>query len=337
MLKTMGNTKYVDLQEEIEKIVNIAPQVNQVYIFGSRAFKTDSRSSDIDLLVISQTSTSLAAQRDYVEDIYNPLDIFETTSVKNYAKSIKTGGYIHIRPIGFFKQKNLVKQLQAILLWDRASQSFTKEIENFRNIEVYNEARFLGSVMPEMSNIINHLDFIKNYCKEHNLPDTLLGTTEKEILCKVAEIIKIPFETTFFNACIKSGNAKRFNKDLIRIENEYDFQNLIYFILKPWLPSISILNNRDAVIIIDGNKKVADLIFNNFLIEAKYISSTSAKDGIVKSLLGLKTFYESNPRVKGILFPILCEDCVDIGESELRSLVNDGRTELLVIRNTLKK
>lgn len=336
MFKIIGNIKYVDLKEEIEKIIKVAPQISQVYIFGSRAFKTDSRSSDIDLLVISQTSTSLAAQRDYVEDIYNPLDIFETTSIKNYAKSIKTGGYIHIRPIGFFKQKNLVKQLQAILLWDRASRSFTKEIENFRNIDVYSDAIFLGSVMPIMSNIITHSDFVKNYCKEHNLPDTILGTTEKEILCKIAQIIKIPFESTFFSTCIPSGNAKKFNKDLIKIENEYDFQNLIYFILKPWLPSINILRNQDAVIVIDGNRKVADLIFNNFLIEAKYISSTSAKDGIVKSLLGLKTFYESNPRIKGILFPILCEDCVDIGESELRNLVNDSRTELLVIRNTLK-
>ncbi len=336
MSTILGNTKYVNLQKEIKKIIKKAPQISQIYIFGSRAFKTTSRSSDIDLLVISQSPTSLATEKEYVEDIHNPFDIFETSSIKCNAKSIKTGGYIFTRPIGFLHKINIVKQLQAILLWDK-SKSFTKDIETFNHIEVYNDAIFLGSVLPEISNIRSNLKFVKEYYEEHDIPDTQLGLTEKEILSTISKIIKIPFEDTFFSAWLTSGKAKKFNCNCISIKSEYDFQNLIYFILKPWLPSINILTNQDAIIKIDGNNKIADLSFNNFLIEAKYISDTNSKANIVKTLSGLKAFYHSNPKVRGILFPILCEDGVKIGESELRNLVDDTRTELFIIHNTLNK
>lgn len=336
-INKLGNIKLIDLEEEINKIIKIAPQINKIYIFGSRAFKTGSRSSDIDILVVSEISTVLSTKAEYVEDTHNPLDIFETKSINSFAQSIKTGGYINIRPNGIFRKKNIVKQLQAVLLWDGVSKKFTKDINDFKNIAVYDDAIFLGSVMPEISSITNHLKYIDKYCSDYDIPNTLLGADDTAILEKIAKIIKVPFEKTFLSTFHSAEKAKNFNESTIKIENEYDFQNLIYCILKPWIPSISILKNQDAIIVIDGNKKVADLSFNNFLIEAKYISSTNAKDSIVKSLQGLKTFYNKNPRVKGILFPILCENNVNVGESELADLVNDARTKLFLILNNLKK
>jgi hypothetical protein len=135
------------------------------------------------------------------------------------------------------------------------------------------------------------------------------------------------------------SKAKNINNTIIKISSEYDFQNLIHIVLRPWLPSIE---SENIAIVYDGNTKNADFSLkgNSLIIEAKYIDSTGKKNDTLKTLEGLKLFYSMNANVKALLFLILVDKSVEIDkhkiESDFSQVMSEPTITVKVLNNRLE-
>ena len=136
-----------------------------------------------------------------------------------------------------------------------------------------------------------------DYLENNSLPNTLVGFSWKEISNNIATIVEksLDVPSNFYNG----SKAKNINASSIKISSEYDFQNLIHLVLRPWLPS---LEAENIAVIFDGNTKYADFSVkgNSLIVEAKYIDTNGKKNDTLKTLEGLKSFYKSNSNVFGI-------------------------------------
>ena len=99
------------------------------------------------------------------------------------------------------------------------------------------------------------------------------------------------------------------------LQSEYDFQNLFWITVKPWLPNLS---REQTAIIYDGNKKQSDFsLFNDQLVlELKHIKDDGDKRETVKTLEGLKTFYTLHPNIRRLIFAILVDKTVDLDDKK---------------------
>ncbi|MFT3993610.1 MAG: hypothetical protein QM660_04835 [Dysgonomonas sp.] len=183
----------------------------------------------------------------------------------------------------------------------------------------------------------NQSDIIIDYLEDNSLPNTLIGFSWKEIANNIATIVErsLDVPSKFSNG----AKAKNINVNSIKISSEYDFQNLIHLLLRPWMPSVEAEN---IAIIFDGNTKNADFSIkgNSLIVEAKYIDSTGKKNDTLKTLEGLKSFYSYNANVRALLFLILVEDGVIIDkhkiEEEFSQQGSDPSICVKVIYNKLK-
>lgn len=183
----------------------------------------------------------------------------------------------------------------------------------------------------------NQSDIIISNLEKNSLPNTLLGFDWKSISASIATIIErsLSIPSKFSNG----SKAKYINKNSMKISNEYDFQNLIHLVLRPWIPS---LEAENIAIVFDGNTKNADFSIkgNSLIIEAKYIDSTGKKNDTIKTLEGLKSFYSSNSNVKALLFVILIESDIEIDKFKIEEHFSQTSTfptvYIKVLTNLLK-
>lgn len=98
--------------------------------------------------------------------------------------------------------------------------------------------------------------------------------------------------------------AKNIASSKLILGDEYDFQNLVYLICKPWFHD---MQKEPFVIKSNDIDRKADFGFNNnkIIIEAKYIKDTNSKNKVIKELEGIKKYYQENPAIVGILFLVL--------------------------------
>lgn len=135
-MKQRLDIREINLKEEIKRISEIE-SIEEIYIFGSRAYKTGSLRSDIDLLVYAPSGI----RQDQILPIINQekaLDIFETTN-KFEARSFANDSRL--------RRTKLIENLDAILLWTKES-GFTKEITEYNEIKVLKDIDFKMSIMP---------------------------------------------------------------------------------------------------------------------------------------------------------------------------------------------
>lgn len=110
------NIKVWDLQKIIEDLLVRFHDVEQIYLFGSRAYGTNSKRSDIDLLISFLGNTTVDKTRlKAFQESYPATDIFLWRSTS--ASSIVNDSEILQRDPAV----PLWKQLDAILLWDSTS------------------------------------------------------------------------------------------------------------------------------------------------------------------------------------------------------------------------
>lgn len=116
-------TETINLKDIIDELINKFPSISSVFLFGSRAYKTNSTRSDIDLIVYSDT---LIAPEDLrgLYDKYEYCDIFY--GCKNSVTSVVNGSFI--------ERKNLIKTLDAVKIWDNKklyqNQNYYKQTIN---------------------------------------------------------------------------------------------------------------------------------------------------------------------------------------------------------------
>lgn len=288
----MHESNVWNLKDILRAIVTRCPNIEEVYLFGSRAYKTGSRRSDIDILFYAPTPIPASALLPWVHTEYPPLDIFLTTD-KLTIHSIINGSARH-------DASSIIKKLDAALLWDKAN-GFSTAFNDWVQ-ETDSETHFVPTMLPIRSGFG---ELAKNFARaveDKGYPNTFLGGDWLEI----GERLRRITDDSLLSIAQLTPRAKRINEETLQLQDEYDFQNLLYLTLKPWLPSLE----REAVAIrYVGQEKIADFSLNDssLIIEAKHIRDKNTESQVVKTLEGLAQFYKQNTNVKLLLFFILAE------------------------------
>ncbi|SFW28123.1 nucleotidyltransferase domain-containing protein [Ruminococcus flavefaciens] len=298
-----------NLQDIINTLVAHHPEIKAVYLFGSRAYKTGSYRSDIDLLAFTDGVISTSDVNSWLHDEYPPVDLF-TSYDEKVASSVINGSNVVFRNDG--KNSNLIEQLDAILLWEK-DNGFSEEYSNWE-IQTLKDIDFKMSIIPSfpMDNNAETLNKALANLATSGIKPYFAGSTWQEIADSITKMIEIAMKKPLNF----QRNAKSFSFDTIKINNEYDFQNMIHLILRPIYPDIC---PENLMITIDGAKKYADfgIADNKIVIEAKWINTSSKKAEVLKTLDGLKNFYSENSNVKSLIFLILYKSDVPIDEQML--------------------
>ncbi|MCL2311186.1 MAG: hypothetical protein FWC41_01665 [Firmicutes bacterium] len=221
---------------------------------------------------------------------------------------------IHIVGISGYKDQveehhqNFSKKLWNLIDYEENSSSWEDQLKSIVFHLVKIRQQFISASFANQSEVV--IDYLEN----NSLPNTLIGFSWKEVANNIATIVEksLDVPSKFSNG----SKAKNINTTSIRISSEYDFQNLIHLVLRPWLPSVEAEN---ITVVFDGNTKNADFSIkgNSLIIEAKYIDSTGKKNDTLKTLEGLKSFYSNNANVKALLFLILVENSVGIDKHKI--------------------
>jgi predicted nucleotidyltransferase len=288
----MGAVQTVEwnLKEIISVLSKAFPVIQEVFLFGSRAFKTGSYRSDIDLLIILEKPIAGVRLLEWVEQNYEAVDIFKSLDNK-YADSVVNGSHIQAK-------ENLAVEIKAVKLWDKANAfdptfddwlQFTREGIRFEQTLAYIPYN-LNEAIKDFDNILSENDF----------PNTNLGIDWAIIGHRLSKKLDIAIE--FLSKWNKKNGS--FNK--VQLTNESDFQNLIELILKPWLPDTE---RETTAALFDGQKKNIDfsIQMNRILIEAKHIKDANTEAKAVKEIEGIKRFYLANTNVQLLLFFVLLE------------------------------
>ena len=307
-----NNAKFItwNLEEIIGKITTNHQEIGEMYLFGSRAYKTGSYRSDIDLLAICDAPIPVASINAWLHDAYPPVDLFLCNDGKT-ASSVVNGSVLSYREGS--NSEDLIHQLDAIKLWGK-DEGLSKDYVDW-NVQTLSGIDFIMSVIPSypMSNIDKLIENAMCNLRTAGIIPFFSGKTWREIGNTIAEMVEIAMK--------KPSNyqtkAKNYSFDKLVIKNEYDFQNYIHTVLRPVFPDIE---PEPVTITIDGNEKKADFALNcnKVIIEAKWIEDTSKKDQVLKCLDGLSSFYSENPRACCLVFLILYDEKkVDINSHSL--------------------
>ena len=125
------DVRTIHLKEHIEKLVQIA-NVLEIYLFGSRAFKTGCKTSDIDILIYHVDRIENDELKN-IRDDEPALDLFKTQD-KHYAESFCNGSCI--------SDDNLINSLHAKLLWSKENGYNDEFINSYGEIDVLRDIDF---------------------------------------------------------------------------------------------------------------------------------------------------------------------------------------------------
>jgi len=116
----LQKTTKFDLKLLLEKVVSNQPKIEEIYLFGSRAYRTGSLRSDCDLLVKTSPGGNVRSSdlRDFAMQNCPALDFF--IAADGRATSCMNDSYV--RSASF---EELVAKLDAIKLWTK-SGGFTE-------------------------------------------------------------------------------------------------------------------------------------------------------------------------------------------------------------------
>lgn len=134
----------INLKENIDELTNQF-SIDKIYLFGSRAYGTNSTRSDIDLIIVGEKIPSVSIIQ--YHDSNECLDIF-IGSHKSIHSPV-TGAVIEKRGI-----LSIYKQLDAKLLWSKKG-GYIKENEKYLIQNIYLNQSFLASAMPYAPEFLN--------------------------------------------------------------------------------------------------------------------------------------------------------------------------------------
>lgn len=296
-----------DLEAIIKILAGKFAEIESIYLFGSRGYETGSTRSDIDILLTTTARIQPAKLRDFTLEHSTALDLF----------ILDDGKAISVANESFLQAKDndeLIKRVDAVLLYDRDSGS-SAELQRRKKIEVDKRINHKLTSLPNGTAEYWEVSALQKYFKaarQNGLtvkPYLGVSTEEaNEFLISVIRSLTEVNKTVTNHGQAKTGWTKN-------LQSEYDFQNLFWITVKPWLPNLS---REQTAIIYDGNKKQSDFsLFNDQLVlELKHIKDDGDKRETVKTLEGLKTFYTLHPNIRRLIFAILVDKTVDLDDKK---------------------
>lgn len=167
-------TETIDLENIIDDLVKTFPSVIEIYLFGSRAYRTNSTRSDIDLIVFSDPLIPPEDLRS-VSNKYEYCDLFQGS--KTSISSVVNGSTI--------ERKNLIKTLDAIKLWDKKrlyqNADYYKQIVN-KNQRMVPSLGYYPAQFKAFKAKINN-PILSNYCKFYFQESMVEYSRESYIAC----------------------------------------------------------------------------------------------------------------------------------------------------------
>ena len=144
------DVRTVNLRDIISPLT-VIEGIEEIYIFGSRAYDTGSLRSDIDILVYAPDGVSQYEITQIIEN-EKALDVFETTN-KIEARSFANDSRL--------KRNNLIKTLDALLLWKRKDGFNEDMLCHFQTMNILRDYDFKMSSLPSYTK--SEEEFYKKY------------------------------------------------------------------------------------------------------------------------------------------------------------------------------
>lgn len=324
----MDGYEVFDLEAAIKVLAGEFPAIEDVYLFGSRRFKTGSPRSDIDILITINERIRPSELRDFTLKTCTALDIFVLENGR--ATSVANESYIEAST-----NEEVIENIHAVLLFNRIA-GMSVEVEQSKKLAIDRRINHELTALPNGSIETYEIAALKKYfltARENGLPaKPYLGVSTDEasefIISVLRRIIDASHTVSGYGQA-KDGWTKQLN-------DEYDFQNLFWIVTKPWLPSLS---REDVEIEYDSQKKKSDFnLFNNQLvIELKHVKDDGAKRAIVKTLRGLEYFYTQHPNIRVLIFGILVDEEVKLDdikwEADFSFVERRPMVKTIIIRN----
>lgn len=143
------DTKKFDVKYFIESLIRKFPNISSVHIFGSRGYETNSKRSDIDLLITLSSKEPCIDKTALLkfQSGYAPVDLFIFR--ESSAQSVINNSEIILRP----KYKTLYDQLEAKCLW--ANNGFIDENKKYLTQDIIKNVVFHPSYIPTYDPFIN--------------------------------------------------------------------------------------------------------------------------------------------------------------------------------------
>jgi hypothetical protein len=301
-----------DLRTYIELLVGQEATINEIYLFGSRAYGTGSLRSDCDLIVRSDPNkpTKSSALRTFAIEHCPALDFFLCTEAR--ATSAANDSSVHAADFG-----TLADKLDARLLWTRADGfvDFAFRDTGDWTFDVAEGVDFKMTTMPDSVWADTVWSTKKKSVEDRGLPvQPYIGDTLDKAVGQISEVIRrMVFKSSDLG---QKGQGK--TGWTVNLASEYDCQNLFFTVLKPWLPG---LGREEVAVRYDGQSKQSDfsLFDGKLILEMKFIDSPGKKSEVVKTLADLSNFYSQNANVEALLFVIFATHDVAVDEPKWES------------------
>ena len=296
-----------DLEAIIKILAGQFGEIESVYIFGSRRYETGSTRSDIDILLATTGRIQPAKLRDFTLQHSTALDLFILDNGK--ATSVANESYIVAD-----NDEELITKIDAVLLYDKHN-GVSAELTRRKQIEVDKRINHELTSLPNGTAEYFEISALQKYfkaAKQNGLPaKPYLGVSTEDASEFIIAILRRLNSVN--NNVTNHGQAKTGWTN--NLKSEYDFQNLFWITVKPWLPGLS---REQTAITYDGNKKNSDFsLFNDQLVlELKHIKDDGDKRETVKTLEGLRAFYTIHPNIRRLIFAILVDQTVDLDDEK---------------------
>jgi hypothetical protein len=288
-----ATTYLVDLRDVLRALVTELPQPLEIWFFGSRAQRTGSKRSDVDLLIVDpDAALSTADLMEWLlrdDEQRSPLDIFLSRDQRT-ADSVVNGSLLK-------SETTVAEMVGGVLVWSRETGLVEDPtlpwVQEFRR-----GITFQRTIVPtDFSSTLRQLPAELN---RMGLPDTLLGTDWGTVAQRCADILAAAADAT---KCLLV-RAPTLNRKTTRLRNEYDAQNLFFLALRPWIRDVEL---SPFQIRYANQEKYADLgaAGSRLVIEVKFVTDAGSAAAVIKQLAGLGEFYSQPSRVRAVVFVIV--------------------------------
>lgn len=321
--------KSYDLRALSVQLTKAVEGISQIYLFGSRRYKTRSLRSDIDLLVVPNEKTHLKASdvREVAAALCPALDIFIVDGAK--AVSVVNDSFV-----GADDLPALIGVLHAVLVWDKSGVVRDADVE--WRVRLHESVTFVPTILPSRFFIAESFENRMRNAEENGLPtQPFLGDDAEDAATVLAGVIQRLIRKP--DELAKNGDRQA--GWTVHLRTEYDLQDLFFHTVKPWLPD---LGREEVTIRYDGQDKLADfnLFKSQIVVEMKHVTDGDKKIKVVASLKGLADFYRQNANVRVLLFVVLVDHGVQLDDQrwvkDYSYLHQNPQVWTIVIRNNPK-
>lgn len=322
--RIMEKNKF-DLKSLTSQLIFRFGAITNLYLFGSRKWRTDSLRSDLDILVCHSKHIRPNDLRAFCLTHCPALDLFLVAGGK--AISVANESYVEAETA-----EELISRLAAVHFWSRDTgfleADITWEFTVASGIDFPLTA--LTSGTPESFNWSKELLKLFEFVESQGLPfKPFIGLSPVDAADMLVNVLR--------RFVLESRKLNTKGKGIaISFHNEYDLQNAFYLCVKPWIPNLA---REEVTIKYDGQDKSAD--FNAFgsqvIIEMKHIRDANTKASVVKTLAWLSDFYKRHTNVQVLIFFILVDSGVALDdikwESDYSYLANTPIVKTVILRN----